>query len=675
MTNTNNIEQDVILDNKEIYMKLSESLASARSEIIVAVSWFTDPELLKILLDKASEGIKIDLIISDNGDNEKLDFSELINRGAEVIKIKSVGYGIMHHKFCVIDNRIALHGSYNWSKNARNNNQESIIVTDHQGTVEKLVTEFKEIKQRAKAILSGMKPNDFTPIIEEKEAIANTAPSSYASILDSMIAAEVSSFDREGLRTQGYDRAQLNNGDHQILPKALDTLYNGFVNDIDVVEDKKRRLLSKIDEQKIKMDAELSAESAIRIDSIIQESQIREDNLNSSLIILKSEIKLNESAISDTKDTKIPEVRRNIQRINQEIDNSNVEFVKPKANRPFNILVGLMFIGLCSYAFLFYSSAAYIMVYGLEDAKIAQNKGGEISPGIFEPKAFSKAMEHGTGALVFICLFIFLPIGLALIPRIIGTHQSVSVDSEQTKWKRVKSYIQKNLVFVGILLIDGFIAYKVAKTVNAVENLSSVQVKEWSFSDIFIDVNFYLVMVLGALGLVLIKYLFGKIIDMNEAGRPDIASQRNEQANRQRRAKILELEKEQAELLSECQLYTAQNISKEAEIKKQELELSNLPLAKNAKLETKKLEFRTKIQEISNTTDIYKSHVENDNVPVSVDALKDRINVFLEGWNDYLHKEYSIQKAVEKSAMARTASNEWQEEKSFNSIINSRLKK
>jgi phosphatidylserine/phosphatidylglycerophosphate/cardiolipin synthase-like enzyme len=248
------INQEVLHDNKEIFNRIEAELKKAEFEIQVASAWFTDDVLFDILLDQLAKGVKIEVIIADNSENEKLDFPFLINKGATVLKIKNVGYGMMHQKFCIIDRKKALHGSYNWSNNAKNNNHESIIVTDHKETVESLINNFNNIRERAKAILSG----DDIPIDRSYPEIKKLKPiedshsfkTEYEKVLDSMIAAEVSSFNRETLRQQGYDRSKSNNGDHQVLNKALDTLYNGFINDIDVIEDKKRRLLTKIDEQK-----------------------------------------------------------------------------------------------------------------------------------------------------------------------------------------------------------------------------------------------------------------------------------------------------------------------------------------------------------------------------------------------------------------------------------------
>lgn len=61
-------------------------------------------------------------------------------------------------------------------------------------------------------------------------------------------------------------------------------------------------------------------------------------------------------------------------------------------------------------------------------------------------------------------------------------------------------------------------------------------------------------------------------------------------------------------------------------------------------------------------------------MPISVDALKDRINVFLEGWNDFLHKEYAVSKAIAKTAQASEVAAEWQAQKLYVNQIDKRIK-
>ena len=37
---------------------------------------------------------------------------------------------VQHHKFCVIDSKLLINGSYNWTRQAAVSNQENIVVTN-----------------------------------------------------------------------------------------------------------------------------------------------------------------------------------------------------------------------------------------------------------------------------------------------------------------------------------------------------------------------------------------------------------------------------------------------------------------------------------------------------------------------------------------------------------------
>jgi hypothetical protein len=51
----------------------------------------------------------------------------------------------MHHKFAVVDDRILLTGSYNWTRGAADNNEENLIVTDDPRFVKPYVEEFARL--------------------------------------------------------------------------------------------------------------------------------------------------------------------------------------------------------------------------------------------------------------------------------------------------------------------------------------------------------------------------------------------------------------------------------------------------------------------------------------------------------------------------------------------------
>jgi hypothetical protein len=663
-TESATLNQQVLHDNKEIYARIESELRNARSQILVAASWFTDDDLFDILLSKLEEGIKIELIIADNQENEKLNFSLLSAKGAEVLKIKNVGYGMMHQKFCVIDRRIALHGSYNWSINAKKNNHESIIATDHRETVESLIINFNNIKNKARAILAGIEPPadlvPATPTAAIKPLDdAAFVKAEYEQVLDSMIAAEVSSFNRQGLRQQGYDRSQSNNGDHNVLDKALDTLYNGFINDIDVIEDKKRRLLAKIDEQKAKSLNQIQNHHDSRIATIEDEAEANRNGLNNKMVNLKAEVLINQSVITDLKDNKMSVLNKKIEEIEMRIRESLHAFVKPGVKWLELITTIVFSVVLLIYLQIFYSSAAYILLYSEEDALIKMKTSSEIvTPQVFAPDALAKAWEHGTMAFIFVSIFVFIPLIFACLERIM----------ESKVWAKILTY------GLGLVVVDTFIAVKIAQSIHEIKAQTELDATPWKLTDLATDTNFYLVFILGAFGILLFKFCFEKLNKMADQRNPDVAEQQNKLFINNQRNDINKLEAEVREVTAEIELKGQDNIQKNAQIKIAESELENLPAKKVNQIESQKVDLNRKVQVIEITTDIYKSHVENDNIPVSIDALKDRINIFLEGWNDFLHKEYSIQKASEKSALATEVALAWENNKVNRNSIDTRLK-
>jgi phosphatidylserine/phosphatidylglycerophosphate/cardiolipin synthase-like enzyme len=112
---------------KNIRKEILHELDFSTESIQVAVAWFTNHELFDKLCEKVSKGIKVELIIIDDEINNRiggLNFQQFIKLGGTLI------YGNtenpMHNKFCIIDNKVLISGSYNWTYFAENINFENI---------------------------------------------------------------------------------------------------------------------------------------------------------------------------------------------------------------------------------------------------------------------------------------------------------------------------------------------------------------------------------------------------------------------------------------------------------------------------------------------------------------------------------------------------------------------
>lgn len=125
--------------------ELLRVIKQANKSIDIAIYSFTNREIAKALRDASSKGVKIN-IIYDKGqqstNNSTIGYLEkfenihtclLEGNPAKKGKYK----GIMHHKMIIIDGSLIGFGSANWSKNAFENNYESLYFTDSKDIIKK----------------------------------------------------------------------------------------------------------------------------------------------------------------------------------------------------------------------------------------------------------------------------------------------------------------------------------------------------------------------------------------------------------------------------------------------------------------------------------------------------------------------------------------------------------
>lgn len=144
------ITTEAYFDN--IQSQIISEINFAKSTLEIAVAWMTDRTIFKRLCEKAEQGIKVELLlINDDINNNMASFNhlDLETKGGKVYFIQPNFDGtIMHHKFCVIDNCTVITGSYNWSNNAQQNNENIIITRNNYELAKKFQKEFVALKKK-----------------------------------------------------------------------------------------------------------------------------------------------------------------------------------------------------------------------------------------------------------------------------------------------------------------------------------------------------------------------------------------------------------------------------------------------------------------------------------------------------------------------------------------------
>jgi hypothetical protein len=135
---------EVEIHFEEIQSQIIEKIRSAKFSIWIAVAWFTDKVLMRELYNKKQAGINVRLVVLDDEINKKYGFKYEDYFETKRANPHGAFENIMHHKFCIIDLKTVLHGSYNWTNKARWN-KETISIDVSRELSEKFATEFIEI--------------------------------------------------------------------------------------------------------------------------------------------------------------------------------------------------------------------------------------------------------------------------------------------------------------------------------------------------------------------------------------------------------------------------------------------------------------------------------------------------------------------------------------------------
>ncbi len=138
---------------------IAERIDKTQESIDVAMYAFTNRELAWALVRAQQKGIKVRVLL-DSDFSSSCDYSKehfLSQHDVELrvyrsrLKGENAG-GRMHHKFAIVDQRILIFGSYNWTASAEKRNCENLlIVTQSPKLIKTFQQNFNRLWQRGEA--------------------------------------------------------------------------------------------------------------------------------------------------------------------------------------------------------------------------------------------------------------------------------------------------------------------------------------------------------------------------------------------------------------------------------------------------------------------------------------------------------------------------------------------
>lgn len=125
---------------------IMEQLRQAESEIVFMAYSFTDDDIARVILERAREGVRVRGLFEARGSGGEYSEYGLFRDAGLDVRLDG-NPAIMHHKVFVIDGRVTITGSYNFSSSAANENDENLLVIKNTELARSYLAEFERVYQ------------------------------------------------------------------------------------------------------------------------------------------------------------------------------------------------------------------------------------------------------------------------------------------------------------------------------------------------------------------------------------------------------------------------------------------------------------------------------------------------------------------------------------------------
>ena len=129
-------------------------IGEARVSIDAALYRLNNPRLVAALDEAVRRGLRVRVVLDRNKYQESRATRELLagNRIPFRLSFGRRGSGSkMHHKFAILDDRLALTGSYNWTLESEEQNFENLLTLEQPQHLEAYRQEFETLWEEAAA--------------------------------------------------------------------------------------------------------------------------------------------------------------------------------------------------------------------------------------------------------------------------------------------------------------------------------------------------------------------------------------------------------------------------------------------------------------------------------------------------------------------------------------------
>jgi hypothetical protein len=614
---------DILTNGTEIKQRIISEINNARQNIYLAMAWFTDRDIANALISAKNRNIAVEVVLSSNEQNETV--KQMLRDASINIHAFETGdnRGMMHHKFCLIDGKITINGSYNYSLNASKNNVENIHVSDDIKTYQQFFAEFERLKYNIDNQIDVNAKNSY---METEKPINQKG--SFIKTLSNLVYSSVE-INADGYKKKGYEHSKESHGNIDIFKTNIDEIHKEitrFATD-ESLGSKKNNLISNVNTAFENKKAEFEAEKQNELDHYKRENDLYKKQINDKTIEIRQEKSILEQGNQNTGE-------RGLFQINKEIEKNKLE--KRGLEQSFIVkkfwTVGTVFtlFGLCVFVYylsMFFSSAMYKVFF--EGNVIRASLEAGINPGLpqlVDANAIIKIFrKQGSLFGIIAGLFFLIPILLSNL-KLLGSEK---------KWVNTVCF------WVGLLIFDIVVSTMVALNTDEIKCLLVGKESKLQIWQVVEKGEFWMIFVFGMLPLIITHYIIDYIVNAYKKSQRNIVD-----ADKNRKIQILD--SEMIDLNAEKENISNKLKEKEDLLKQNSDEIQRLEKELNTQQTQTENKYADLVKQIKTIYDDYIAKITSGKI-FTVEILVNIISAYKSGFIEYLPDFYASNEVTNRA--------------------------
>jgi phosphatidylserine/phosphatidylglycerophosphate/cardiolipin synthase-like enzyme len=129
--------------------RIVRAINQAQRDVKFLAFSFTDDAIGQAMIARSREGVNVTGVFETSGSNTTFSEFGVLSRAGLEVYVDGNPW-VMHHKVIIIDGKTVLVGSYNFSKNANEENDENLLIIEDPGLAAAYLQEYEFVLDRAK---------------------------------------------------------------------------------------------------------------------------------------------------------------------------------------------------------------------------------------------------------------------------------------------------------------------------------------------------------------------------------------------------------------------------------------------------------------------------------------------------------------------------------------------